>query len=293
MFTRRKDGFMYRSALRTLNTGNFINSSFSGYSTNIVSEFLLFSSCNPEILVHRSDVLQILHSAHQGISAMESRARSIVFWPGMTCDIQSTRDTCQACNKNAPSQAAMPPAEQSIPSTPFEAIFADFFSYGGNHYLVAGDRLSSWVEIFKAPHGTAQAGAEGLITVLRSLFATFGVAEELSSDGGLEFTATKTTDFLSKWGVGHRVSSAHFPKSNGRAEIAVKKCKRLLMDNVSPTGSVNNDGLLRALLQMHNTPDPDCNISPAEIIFARPIRDAFLSTESANLIIHKFDQHGV
>ena len=38
----------------------------------------------------RDKVLRILHSAHQGVSSMESRARSIAFWPGMTNDIQRT-----------------------------------------------------------------------------------------------------------------------------------------------------------------------------------------------------------
>ena len=52
----------------------------------------------------------------------------------------------------------------------------------------------------------------------------------------------------------------------------------MLMDNVGPTGSLNNDGLLRALLQARNTPDPDCNISPAQVVFGRPIRDAFSFT---------------
>ena len=47
------------------------------------------------------------------------------------------------------------------------------------------------------------------------------------------------------------------------------------MDNIEANGSLNNDKLLRALLQVRNTPDPDCNISPAEILFGRPIRDAF------------------
>ena len=55
------------------------------------------------------------------------------------------------------------------------------------------------------------------------------------------------------------MSSAYFPQSNGRAEVAVKKAKRMLMDNVGPTGSLNNDGLMRALLQARNTPDHDCN----------------------------------
>ena len=223
----------------------------------------------------RNDVLRTLHSAHQGVSSMESRARAIVFWPGMSEDIRSTRDKCSACNKAAPSQAATPSIPSSVPSTPFESIFADYFDYGGCHYLVAGDRLSGWVEIFKTPSGTAYAGALGLIAALRSLFATFGVPEEMSSDGGPEFSASTTANFLACWGVQHRTSSAYFPQSNGRAEVAVKKAKRILMTNVGPTGSLDNDGLLRALLQVRNTPDPDCNVSPAQVVFGRPIRDAF------------------
>ena len=42
-----------------------------------------------------------------------------------------------------------------------------------------------------------------------------------------------------------------------------------------PTGSLDNDEFLRAMLQLRNTPDPDCNISPAQIISGRPIRDEF------------------
>ena len=224
----------------------------------------------------RNEVLCTLHSAHQGVSSMQSRARSIVFWPGMSAAIQVTRDTCSTCNKSAPSQAATPPARASdMPATPFESIFADFCDYGGCHYLVVGDRLSGWVDIFRTPPGSPQAGSAGLISCLRHLFATFGVPETLSSDGGPEFTASATSDFLSRWGVFHRISSVSFPQSNGRAEVAVKKAKRTLMNNIGPAGSLDNDSLLRAMLQLRNTPDPDCNVSPAEVIFGRPIRDAF------------------
>ena len=179
------------------------------------------------------------------------------------------------CNKSAPSQAAMPTIVAPVPATPFESIFADFFDYAGHHYLVAGDRLSGWVEIFKSPTGTAKSGASGLISALRLLFSTFGVPEEISSDGGPEFSASMTADFLSLWEIHHRVSSAYYPQSNGRAEVAVKKAKRILMENIGSTGSLDNDNFLRAMLQIRNTPDPDCNISPAEIVFGRPIRDAF------------------
>ena len=224
----------------------------------------------------RKHVLETLHSAHQGVLAMKLRAQSLVFWPRITRDIEQTRDQCGECNRNAPTQAALPAEPFNPPATPFEQVFADFFEFAGRHYLVVGDRLSGWTEIYSTPSGSQYSGAKGLVRCLRSFFMTFGVPEEVSSDGGPEFVATTTQEFLSTWHVRHRISSAYCPWSNGRAEVAVKAAKRLLRTNVGPTGSLDNDKLLRAMLQLRNTPDADCNVSPAEIIFGRPLRDAFL-----------------
>ena len=150
-----------------------------------------------------------------------------------------------------------------------------FFQFAGHHYLVIGDRLSGWSEIYSAPSGTEYSGAKGLVQCLRLFFRTFGVPDEIASDGGPEFTAETTKRFLAQWDIHHRLSSAYYPQSNGRAEVAVKSAKRLLRTNVGPTGSLNTDKFLRAILQLRNTPDPDCKVSPAEIIFGRPLRDAF------------------
>ena len=223
----------------------------------------------------RRRVLQNLHAAHQGTSSMEQRACTIVYWLGISKDIRKTREGCADCNRNAPSQAATPPLPSTPPLSPFEAVFADFFDYRGCHYLVVGDRLSGWVEVLSSTAGTNLAGSAGLVRHLRSFFATFGVPEEISSDGGPEFTAKGTQDFLRLWGVRHRVSSVSFPQSNGRAEVAVKTAKRLLLSNTGPTGSLDHDRFLRAMLQLRNTRDPDCNLSPAQIIFGRPLRDLF------------------
>ena len=96
-------------------------------------------------------------------------------------------------------------------STPFESVFADFFQNSGYHYLLAGDRLSGWVEVYQSKVGSPSAGASGLVAHLRKLFMNFGIPEILSSDGGPEFIATETQDFLTRWGVYHRKSSSHNP----------------------------------------------------------------------------------
>ena len=59
----------------------------------------------PQLRYH---VLCALHAAHQGVSAVERRARGTVFCPGMTQDIHNIRDSCAYCNRNAPSQVATP-----------------------------------------------------------------------------------------------------------------------------------------------------------------------------------------
>ena len=117
------------------------------------------------------------------------------------------------------------------------------------------------------------AGAPGLISALKGIFRTFGVPLEISTDGGPEFTSYETENFLKRWGVKHRLSSAYHPRSNGRAEVAVKSMKRLLQDIITVNGDLDSDAYTRAVLQYCNTPDPDNGISPAQILFGRPIRD--------------------
>ena len=56
---------------------------------------------------------------------------------------------------------------------------------------------------------------------------------------------------------------------------------------------MNTDKFLRAILQLRNSPDPDCNLFPAQIIFGRPLRDAFdLSTDSKSNETHTYVLYG-
>ena len=219
----------------------------------------------------REDILANLHSAHQGVTSMISRADTSVFWPGITSDIHRVRDRCAICNRNAPSQASLPPTPPILPEYPFQSVCADYFTLQGTDYLVTVDRYSNWPSVQRAPKG--EATSKKLIAEIKKHCGTFGIPEELSSDGGSQFISKETRDFMQSFGIRSRISSVAFPHSNSRAEIGVKTMKRLLADNTGPGGSLDNDKVLRAILQYRNTPDPTTGLSPAEVIFGRQIRD--------------------
>ncbi len=230
--------------------------------------------------------METLHAAHQGETGMTLLAQTTVFWPGISKEIEKTRKTCDPCIHNAPSQPKSTPFPPIIPTTPFEAVVADYFQFEGHHYLVIGDRLSAWTEVYHIHVGSNSSGSHGLVTLIKNFCGTFGVPVELSSDQGKEFVADETQDFFLRWGIRHRDSAAYNPQSNGRAELAVKSTKRLLENNIGSDGKLNTDRFIRALLTKRNTPDPTSKVSPAEIIFGRNLRDTLPRVNKETNVFH-------
>eukprot|EP00111_Clytia_hemisphaerica_P024894 TCONS_00073371-protein len=130
-------------------------------------------------------------------------------------------------------------------------ITGDYFIVASHHYLTIIDKYSGWNCLYH--FGPNEATSATLISTCRTLFTNYGVPEEFSSDGGPQLTANKFKQFLSDWGVKHRLSSAEYPQSNGRAELGVKAAKRILLDNLSPNGTIDNNKVSRAILQYRNT----------------------------------------
>ena len=147
---------------------------------------------------------------------------------------------------------------------------SDFCDIEGHTFLIYADRYSGWVEVERLASNTFRNVEK---TFLR-WFATFGVPEEISTDGGPPFNSGDYDQFCMNWGVSRRSSSAYYPTSNGRAEAAVKSAKRILSGNVNPvSGSLDTTSATCALMTHRNTPAQDTGVLPSILLFGRPMRD--------------------
>ena len=231
----------------------------------------------------RPRVLSILHSAHQGTTGMKRSIRDRFWWLGMDADINRTRDQCVDCNEMAPSNVKEPSLLPPEPEYPWQFMVMDYFESSGHHYLVAADRFTGWPEVY---HQNGK--LISLIRTCRRLFAHFGVPEEIASDGGPPFKSHEWPQFLKQWGIRWRLSSANFPQSNGRAELAVKTCKRMLQNNTDGTGRLDTAKFTQALLQYRNTPIMGLGMSPAYMLYGRQLRDALPSVPSGLTYVERY-----
>ena len=87
---------------------------------------------------------------------------------------------------------------------------SDYFKIKGHHYLVMACRYSGWSTIYKTKDNTATK----LISRLWEHMVTFGVMDELATDGATVYMSTDIQEFLKRFSIRHRVSSAYNPHSN-------------------------------------------------------------------------------
>lgn len=74
--------------------------------------------------------------------------------------------------------------------------------------------------------------------------------------------------------------------------MAVKKAKHTVVDCVSPSGSLDNDCLLRALFQVRNTPDPDYTSQQGQSLASPYGMHALSSAGKTNSTIPLYGQSG-
>ena len=188
-----------------------------------------------------------------------------VWWPGIDQDIETTVKSCQDCTRVANTPATAPLHPWSWPKRPWQRVHIDFAEHQGQHFFVLIDAHSKWPEVIF----TRSTTTEKTIDILRSLFASYGLPEEIVSDNGPQFTAEAFTDFLHRNGVKHTRTPPYHPATNGAAERIVQVLKKSLKRNSQLT---IQHQLSNLLLSYRSTPHTTTGVSPAELFLKRQLR---------------------
>ena len=216
----------------------------------------------------RKGVLGELHISHPGMVKMKSLARVHVWWPGIDKSIEQMVRECEACQsvRNNPSTTLLHP--WSWPDGPWKRVHLDFAGpFQGSMFMVIVDAHSKWLEVVPVSTTTTEKTME----VLRSMFARYGIPQQLVTDNGPQFTATEFDRFMKGNGIKHIKTSPYHPASNGEAERFVQTFKHSLKASKNDPGSLTMR-LARFLLVHRNTPSSTTGMSPAELFMKRPLR---------------------
>ncbi|KAL6481774.1 hypothetical protein MHYP_G00098540 [Metynnis hypsauchen] len=231
-------------------------------------------------------MLNRIHESHLGEVKCKERARDILYWPGMSVQIEDFESQFAVCNANRNSNPREPLLSHSLPGRPSK-IGTDLFHHNGAEYLLCVDYYSKFPEISKLSNTTAQ----GVILSLRSVFARHGIPDVVVSDNGPQYASAEFSNFTRDWEFKHITSSPGHAQSNGQAERTVQTIKNLLK-----TAQDGKGDPYIALLEYRNMPLEGIGFSPAQLLMGHrlkskpPTSNVLLTPESKIQIQDKLER---
>lgn len=220
---------------------------------------------NERIIIPRSmrkQIIERLHEPHFGITKTLKRARSSVFWPNISNEIEHIVTHCRICQENANKNQKEPLIPHEIPNEPFKKVACDILEHKGKNFLAVVDFYSNWIELVKLKGKTAH---EINIELLR-IFSRFGYPHIIIADN-VPFGSFECKEFAKKHDMKIITTSPRYAQANGMAERAVQICKNILKKSVS------EEEMLQTLLAYRTTPIKNMYYSPAQLIQSRNLRN--------------------
>ena len=137
---------------------------------------------------YQDQVLNEIHSGHLGMAKMKAVARGYVYWPNIDQNIEQKVKGCRGCTSvsKMPTPAPLHPWEW--PSRPWKRLHIDFAGpFLDQMFMILVDAHSKWPEVIRMSKATSST----TINALRSIFARFGMPDQIVSDNGAQFCSAE------------------------------------------------------------------------------------------------------
>ena len=113
---------------------------FTHAATLIIEDGLIF--IGEALLIPDSkqeQVLRHLHDRPQGITKTNLQAKNVVYWPGMTKDIEKMINSCTTCQQFQAKQCNTPLEKCPTLDCPWHTMASDLFDFDEGQYMIMTD----------------------------------------------------------------------------------------------------------------------------------------------------------
>lgn len=203
-------------------------------------------------------MLNIIHESHLGIAKCKARARTVIYWPGMSIDIERLISKCDVCLTHRSKNRKEPMQPHPIPGRPLQKLGSDILEYKRKNFLVVVDYHSKYIETCQMGEKTASS----VIKHMKPILARHGIPEEIVADN-MPYNSTEFQQFAKDWGFKVTTTSPTYPQSNGMCEKAVQTVKKILKKATDP---------YIGLLEYRNTPVTGMSYTPTQLLMSRIAR---------------------
>ena len=93
-------------------------------------------------------MLKIIHASHMGIEKCKQRAKDLVYWPGMSSQIEDAVSNCSMYNTyRQSSNTKEPMIPHNVPIRLWSQVGADLFELNRQHCFLLVDYYSGFIEV--------------------------------------------------------------------------------------------------------------------------------------------------
>jgi hypothetical protein len=215
---------------------------------------------------------------HLGKDKTIEQVKRRFYWPGMDAVIQKYVTSCDACQRNKPSQQSpiglMKPLP--IPSRPWQQVSLDLITalpkskLGNDAIVVFVDKLTKMVHYVATKTNVT---APQLATIfMREVVRLHGVPESILSDRDPRFTAHFWRAFWSQLGTTLTMSTAYHPQTDGQTERANRTLEELLRSRINFRQNDWDEHLAAAELAVNNAIQASTGFSPFYLNFGQEMQ---------------------
>ena len=217
-------------------------------------------------------------SGHLGKDKTIEQVKRRFYWPGMDEFIRQYVTSCDACQRNKPSQQAKMGQLQPlpIPTRPWQQVSMDLITQlprsraGNDAIVVFVDKLTKMVHYVAT---TTNVTAPKLATLfMREVVRLHGVPESILSDRDPRFTANFWRAFWAQLGTTLTMSTAYHPQTDGQTERANRTLEEMLRSVVNFKQTDWDEHLATAELAINNAKQASTGFTPFRLNYGQEIQ---------------------